>query len=138
MKKRGNGEVRTSPTLITNYVFKWLEIALDYGISEWDFWDMTIAELDRAIQSKKRVKRIEQQEKATFDYALADLIGRSVSRIYSSANKMPEISEVYPTLFDNEEIQEAKQAKKDQLSALRFRQFAQAYNKRISKEVSKE
>lgn len=99
---------------------------------------MTIAELDRAIQSKKRVKRIEQQEKATFDYALADLIGRSVSRIYSSANKMPEISEVYPTLFDNEEIQEAKQAKKDQLSALRFRQFAQAYNKRISKEVSKE
>ena len=51
---------------------------------------------------------------------------------------MPEISEVYPTLFDNEEIQEAKQAKKDQLSALRFRQFAQAYNKKISKEVSKE
>ena len=99
---------------------------------------MTLAELRRLIESKKRVQKEQAKEKASYDYILADLIGKSVARVFNSANTMPDISEVYPTLFDNEEIQEAKQAKKDQLSALRFRQFAQAYNKKISKEVSKE
>ena len=96
---------------------------------------MTIAELDRLIESKKRIQKREQQDKASFDYILADLIGRSMARLYSSSARMPEISAAYPTLFDSEEIQEKKQEKKDELSALRFKQFAQAYNKRFDKEV---
>ncbi len=92
---------------------------------------MTIAELERAIESKKRVKKIQDQEKAAFDYALADLIGRSISRIYSSSAKMPELYEVYPSLFDSENIQEQKQAQQAELYALRFKQFAQNYNDKI-------
>jgi hypothetical protein len=92
---------------------------------------MTIAELERAIESKKRVKKIQDQERAAFDYALADLIGRSISRIYSSSAKMPEIYEVYPSLFDSENIQEQKQAQQAELYALRFKQFAQNYNDKI-------
>lgn len=99
---------------------------------------MTIAELDRLIESKKRIQKREQQDKASFDYILADLIGRSMARLYSSSARMPEISAAYPTLFDSEEIQEKKQEKKDELSALRFKQFAQAYNKKFNKEVGKE
>ena len=96
---------------------------------------MTIAELDRLIESKKRIQKREQQDKASFDYILADLIGRSIARLYSSSARMPEISAAYPTLFDSEEIQEKKQEKKDELSALRFKQFAQSYNKKFNKEV---
>lgn len=99
---------------------------------------MTIAELDRLIESKKRIQKREQQDKASFDYILADLIGRSMARLYSSSARMPEISAAYPTLFDSEEIQEKKQEKKNELSALRFKQFAQAYNKKFNKEVGKE
>ena len=99
---------------------------------------MTIAELDRLIERKKRIQKREQQDKASFDYILADLIGRSIARLYSSSAHMPEISEAYPTLFDSEEIQEKKQEKKDELSALRFKQFAQSYNKKFNKEVGKE
>ncbi len=91
---------------------------------------MTIAELERLIESKKRVKKIRDQEKASFDYALADMVGRSIARIYSSSAKMPELYEIYPSLFDSEEMQERKQEQKDNLSALRFKQFAQAYNKK--------
>ncbi len=99
---------------------------------------MTIGELERAIESKKRIKRRQEQEKASFDYVLADLIGKSISRIYSSSNKMPELSEVYPTLFDSEEIEEKKQERKDELSALRFKQFARAFNnKKSNGEVDK-
>ena len=99
---------------------------------------MTLAELIRAINSKIRVKKRQDQEKASFDYILADLIGRSIARLYSSSAKYPEITEVYSTLFDSQELQEKKQAQLEELSALRFKQFAQAYNKKFNKEVGKE
>ena len=108
---------------------------LDFGITEPEFWSMTIAELERALESRRRVKKLEAQERASFDYALADLIGRSVGRLYASSNTLPDISAVYPTLFDSEEIQKRKQAQQAEISALRFKQFAQTFNKRF-KEVA--
>ena len=83
------------------------------------------------------MEKIRAQEKATFDYNLADLIGRSVSRIYNSSNHMPDISEVYPTLFDSEQVQRSKQEKKAELSALRFKQFAESFNKTFIEEGKK-
>lgn len=116
--------------MFSDVVYKWLDNALDYGITEYDFWNMTIVEIERAINSKRRVKKIEAKEKASFDYILADLIGKSVSRIYNSSNEIPEINEVYPSLFASQEVEEQRAAKRDELSALRFRQFANAHNKK--------
>lgn len=93
---------------------------------------MTFAEINRFIASAKR----KEQRKASFDYILADLIGHSVARVHNSANRMPTLSEAYPTLFDKEEEEEKIQEQKDKLSAARFKQFAQSYNKKL-KEVSK-
>lgn len=95
---------------------------------------MTLAELERAILSKKRVERAKAQERASFDYILADLIGKSVSRIYSSSNNIPEIAEAYPSLFDSAEVQEQKRMKREELTAMRFRQFANSFNARFNKE----
>jgi hypothetical protein len=94
---------------------------------------MSIAELIRAIESAKRRQRERERERAARDYILADLIGRSVSRIYNSANNMPKISEVYPALFDAEEVNEKEQEKRDELSAARFKQFADSFNARFKK-----
>lgn len=101
------------------------------GISEREFWTMTFAELDRTLSSRKRVMKHEAQERASFDYILADLIGRSVGRIYSSSTKIPEIAQAYPALFDDEEIQQKKAEKQAELSVLRFKQFADSFNKRF-------
>jgi predicted DNA-binding protein (UPF0251 family) len=92
---------------------------------------MTLAELIRLIDSKKRIQKIQAKEKAVSDYTLADLIGRSIARVYSSSNKLPSIAEVYPALFSQEEVEESVQVKKDELSALRFKQFAQFHNKKF-------
>lgn len=102
------------------------------GITEFDFWNMTLAELERALQSKKRVKRTEAQERAGFDYILAELIGKSISRIYSSSNTMPEIETVYSSLFDEEEVKAQKANKKAELSVIRFKQFANSFNQRFT------
>lgn len=112
-------------------VYKWLESALDMGLTEKEFWDMTMAELQRALASRKRVMMQEARQKANYDYILADLIGRSIGRIYSSSTKLPDISTVYPSLFDSQEIEETRAAKKAELSALRFKQFADSYNKKF-------
>lgn len=102
------------------------------GITEQDFWNMTIAELERLIASKKRQLIQEQQETASFHYILADMIGKSVSRIYNSSNKLPSINEVYPTLFNSQELEQKKAEKQAELSALRFKHFAQSFNKRFN------
>lgn len=133
------GSSSTSPHfLFSKVVYKWLESALDYGFTEFEFWEYTIAELERAIDSKKRVKLATDKERASFDYTLADLIGRSISRIYSSSNTMPELCEVYPILFDSKEIEEYKAEKRAELSAARFKQFATSFNKNFKKEEAKD
>ena len=124
------------PFLFEKYAYKWLEIALDYGIDETNYWNMTLAEVIRAIESKKRKQKLQAQERASYDYILADLIGRSISRIYSSSSKMPTIQEVYPSLFDTAEIEEQKQQKQMELSVLRFKMFAQSHNNKIKKGVA--
>lgn len=89
---------------------------------------MTIAELIRLVDSKKRTQEREAREKAAADYKLADLIGRSISRIYSSSAQYPSIADAYPNLFTQEEVEEKLQAKRDELSVLRFKQFTQFHN----------
>lgn len=122
----------------TDYVYQWLDNALDYGISEFDFWTMTIAELTRAVESKKRIQKLEAQERASLDYILADLIGRSIARLHSSAAHMPQISDVYPSLFSSGEVEEKVQEKKNELSVLRFKQFAQSYNNKFREAAKKD
>lgn len=99
---------------------------------------MTLAELTRAIDSKKRIQKHQAQEKACNDYILADLIGKSIARIYSSSAKMPEIAEAYPALFNTEYIEEQKTIKQDELSALRFKQYANFHNKKFNQGVANE
>ena len=95
---------------------------------------MTLAEVNRAIASRNRVKKLEAQEKASFDYILADLIGRSVGRIYSSSTKLPEIAAVYPSLFNTQEVEEKRAEKKAELSALRFKLFVNSFNEKMKNE----
>lgn len=91
---------------------------------------MTYAEVSRAIESANRTTEINRKYQAMSDYILADLIGRSISRVYHSTNKMPALYEAYPSLFEKEVEEEAMQKRKDELSAARFRQFVQLSNKR--------
>ena len=92
---------------------------------------MTIGEIVRYMESQKRVELLRAKERASMDYMLADLIGRSVARIHSSSAKMPPLQEFYSFLFNDEETEQCIQEKKDELSALRFRQFANSFNKRF-------
>lgn len=87
--------------------------------------------MERVFASKKRTKLAEEKERAHFDYTLAELIGHSVARICNKENEYPKIELVYPSIFDTKEMEEERQKQQDELSALRFKQFAQAFNKKF-------
>lgn len=114
---------------------KLLISALDFGLSELDFWTMTPGEVVRYVDSRSRTMKREAQEKASYDYILANLIVKGIGITLGSKETMPTIQQTYPTLFDDlmKEQEEKIQEQKAQLSALRFRQFAQSYNKNYKK-----
>lgn len=122
------------------FIDRLLDSALDHGISEFDFWEMTPGEVNRSIQSRNRVRKIEAQEKASYDYIQACLIIKGIGITLGGKGTFPGLEEAYPSIFTdvmkakNEEIQEQK----INLSALRFKQFAQSYNTKFkNKEVPK-
>jgi hypothetical protein len=94
---------------------------------------MTLREVERAIASKIRVRKLEAQEKATYDYIHATLIIKGVGIALGSKDDFPTVEQTYPGIFEDlaEQKQDELQQKRDELSALRFRQFAQSYNKRF-------
>ena len=99
---------------------------------------MTFAEFDRYVESRKRVQEREARERATYDYILGDLIGRSLSRVYHSSNKYPEIYDAYPTIFDREDIEEKREERAQELSAQRFMAFAESFNKKFAEKEGKD
>jgi hypothetical protein len=103
-------------------------------MSEFDFWNMTLAELSRWFAAKRKATLLDMKQQAIMDYALADLIGQSMSRLYSSTGKMQKIEEAYSFIFteeDTEAIRKKEEERKAELSALRFKQFADSFNKRF-------
>lgn len=109
-----------------------MDRVLDYGISENDFWNMTLREIENYLKSRARVRKIEAQERASYDYIQATLIIKGVGIALGSKQEFPTIEQAYPGIFEDvvEQKQNEVQQKKDELSALRFRQFAQSYNKK--------
>jgi hypothetical protein len=97
---------------------------------------MTPGEVVRFINSRSRVRHIEAQERASYDYILANLIVKGIGITLGSKEEMPAINTIYPDLFKDviKEHEEKIQEQKAQLSALRFKQFAQSYNKHYKKQ----
>lgn len=114
-----------------------LDNALDYGLTEEEFWNMTLGELDRFLDSKQRQETHRLKERATMDYTLALLVGRAVQGS-SEEHPFPELYEVYPNLFFEEarKKEEEERALRAQLSAIRFIQFAESFNSKFDKEAN--
>lgn len=93
---------------------------------------MTPGEVIRQAESKAKMRKLESQERASYDYVLASLIIKGVSITMGSKEEYPTLEKAYPGLFDDlaKQKEDKIQEQKMNLSALRFRQFAQSYNKR--------
>lgn len=108
-----------------------LNDALDCGLSEQAFWDMSFDEIHRYKESYKRRYRAETKRTISYLYNLADMTALSVARIHNSNAVYPPIDELYPDLFAEDNLAQARLDKEQQLSVERFLQFAQIHNKKL-------
>ena len=80
---------------MSEIVYQHLQPAINLGLDEFKFWEMTVAEVSRWEEGAMwRLK-----SKAQFDYVLADLIGISSARMMSDDVKYPSLEDAYPNLF---------------------------------------
>lgn len=114
-----------------------LDNALDWGLTEEEFWSMTFDELERWRSSRQRQEKLKAKEKATFDYTLALLIGRAF-RGADDEHPFPDLYEIYPNLFLEERQKQLKEqeAQNAQISAIRFIQFAESFNQNFNEEAN--
>lgn len=101
--------------------------ALISGVSEAEFWKMTIGEVVRACEAYEDRRR----DTAYFAYTTAMTVGLFVGSMFGSKSP-PTIEEVYPELFSDkkEEVEKAEQMAKDERSAANFIKFANSFNQR--------
>lgn len=69
---------------------------LSMGLSRQEFYDSTLKEVIQFVDSYNNNKQLELEEKAFFDWMLANLIGSSVARLLSKNAKFPKLEEAYP------------------------------------------
>jgi hypothetical protein len=104
-----------------------LQPAINVGLTEFDFWSMTLIEVNRYIEGAEWRMRT----KAQYDYALANLIGISVGRVMSNEIEFPPIEDVYTNLFEKPNEEEVK-SKQEEIaitnSTNRFMEFALKHN----------
>jgi hypothetical protein len=97
---------------------------------------MTLGEVERYLLSFQRREERRLREKALFDYKLADLIGISCGRIWANKIEYPEIYEIYPSIFQKEEVEEQREKMRMEKSIERLKDFVMKHNKKLNEEVS--
>lgn len=100
---------------------------LEAGITEEFFWKSTYGEMLRYMKAYSNRLLRERQDKASFDYQLSNLIGISVSRLFSSDSKFPEIYDVYPGIFEPPSEEELAMAEAMKMKA-RMIEYTEHHN----------
>lgn len=89
-----------------------LPLALQCGISIFDFYQMTFAEVQAVINAYFTKQKRELQQQASMTYAGASLTAMFVSRLISDKAKTLTLYEAFPDLF-KEEIEEEKKTRQE-------------------------
>lgn len=87
--------------------------ALKWGISCFDFWEMSLKEISDTIMAQSENERQRLIEKARFDYAAAKLMTYAVH----APSEMPCIEEIYPITAKKRDTSQDWKIIKAQVSA---------------------
>ena len=98
--------------------------ALIAGVSETDFWDMTVGEAVRACDAFMERRR----DSAYFAYTNAMTVGLFVGSMFSP-RQPPKLHDIFPDLFEEDEERE-EEARTD-ASVANFMKFADYFNQRV-------
>ena len=103
---------------------------MSIGMTEEDFYGSTIKQVTRYIEAYQKQQENQLQEKAYFDYQLANLIGMSVARLLSKDAKYPTFEKAYP--FVNKDAKaEVNEEWEMEVQHNKLREWAEQINKKF-------
>ena len=93
-----------------------LKACLEAGMDENEFWDSTYREVLNYMRAYRERRELEFRDTITTNHILGDLIGISVSRLFSKDAKYPSVLEMFPKLFGEEGEKLVKEQKEKELN----------------------
>lgn len=130
----GNSESHstTSDEVITfeSYMMDLLQQCMSIDMREEDFYNSTLAQVTRYVESYNKQQEAQLQEKAFFDYQLANLIGLSVARLLSKDAKYPTFEKAYP-FINNAQPKEVDEEWEMEVQHNKLREWAEQMNKKF-------
>ena len=88
---------------------------------------MTVGEVVRAIDAYEAMRR----DRAYFAYTNAMTVGLFISAMFNSGRKPPTMQEIYPELFQGDDVEEQEQKQTTDASVANFMKLANAINERF-------
>ena len=126
---RNTGELN-EPITFESQINELLVQCMSIGMTEEDFYNSTIKQINRYVESYNKQQENQLQEKAYFDYQLANLIGMSVARLLSKDAKYPTFEKAYPFINKdaNAEVDEDWEM---EVQHNKLREWAEQINKKF-------
>ena len=126
----GDSEQSSEVITFESQMMELLEQCMSIGMREEDFYNSTIKQITRYVESYNKQQENQLQEKAFFDYQLANLIGMSVARLLSKDAKFPTFEKAYP--FINKDAKtEVDEEWEMEVQHNRLREWAEQINKKF-------
>lgn len=124
----------TSSESITfeSHMMNLLQQCMSIGMREEDFYNSTLAQITRYVESYNKQQQNKLQEKAYFDYQLANLIGVSVSRLLSKDAKYPTFEKAYPFINQSVQFKEVDEEWEMEVQRNKLREWAEQINKKFN------
>lgn len=99
--------------------------AIKTGLSIPEFWEMTYQEIVVYVKAVNEEKIEDMRVQARMIHTLGGLVGAA-----AWGDKYPEITEVFPGLFDTNEIEEERQEQEAMLERDKWLAFAESFNQK--------
>ena len=127
-----SGDSSSEPLTFESHMMDLLEKCVSIGMREEEFYHSTLAQVTRYVESYNKQQENQLQEKAYFDYQLANLIGMSLSRLLNKNAKYPEFRKAYPFIKSDteKEVDEEWEMEKQHIKLM---EWAEQMNKKFEK-----
>lgn len=127
-----NNDTPNEVITFESHMMNLLEQCMSIGMREEDFYRSTLAQVTRYVEAYNKQQENQMQEKAYFDYQLANLIGMSVARLLSKDAKYPEFEKAYP-FISKVQPKEVDEDWEMEVQHNKLREWAEQMNKKFKK-----
>lgn len=122
-----NNDIPSEVVTFESHMMDLLEQCMSIGMREEDFYNSTLAQVTRYVNAYNKQQENQLQEKAYFDYQLANLIGLSVSRLLNKNAKYPEFRKAYPFINKEDQSKEVDEEWEMEVQHNKLREWAEQF-----------